>query len=59
MDPQAAFGLSPETNGKAIFSLVSGILFIILPFSIVAVIFGYLALSEIRKSPGRFTGPGR
>ena len=58
MDPQAAFGLSPETNGKAIFSLVSGILFIILPFSIVAVIFGYLALSEIRKSPGRFTGRG-
>src|SRR6202008_1898802 len=49
VDPQVAFGLPPETSNKAIFSLVCGILFIILPFSIVAVIFGYIALSEIRK----------
>lgn len=55
-DPQVAFGLPPETSGKAIFSLICGILFIVLPLSIVAVIFGYIALSEIRKSPGRLKG---
>ena len=58
VDPQVAFGLPPETSGKAIFSLICGILFIILPVSIVAVIFGYIALSEIRKSPGRWKGRG-
>jgi hypothetical protein len=58
IDPGVAYGLLPETSGKAIFSLVSGVLFILFPFSFVAVIFGYLALSEIRKSGGRFTGRG-
>ena len=58
VDPQVAFGLPPETSGKAIFSLICGILFIVLPFSVVAVIFGYIALSEIRKSPGRLKGRG-
>lgn len=58
VDPQVAFGLPAETNGKAIFSLVCGILFIILPFSVVAVIFGHIALSEIRKNPGRWKGKG-
>jgi hypothetical protein len=58
VDPQVAFGLHPETSGKAIFSLISGLLFLILPFSIVAVIFGHLSLSEIRKSAGRLTGKG-
>ena len=58
VDPQVAFGLPPETSGKAIFSLICGILFVILPLSIVAVIFGYIALSEIRKSPGRLKGRG-
>jgi hypothetical protein len=58
VDPQVAFGLPPETSGKAIFSLICGILFVILPLSIVAVIFGYIALSEIRKGPGRLKGRG-
>ena len=58
VDPQVAFGLAPETSGKAIFSLICGILFIFLPFSVVAVIFGHIALSEIRKSPGRLKGRG-
>jgi len=58
VDPQVAFGLPAETSGKALFSLVCGILFIILPFSIIAVIFGYIALSDIRKSPGRLKGRG-
>ena len=58
VDPQVAFGLPPETSGKAVFSLICGILFIILPLSIVAIIFGYIALSEIRRSPGRLKGRG-
>jgi len=56
VDPEVAFGLPPETSGKAIFSLICGILFIILPFSVVAVAFGHIALSEIRKNPGRLKG---
>ena len=58
IDPAVAFGLPPETSRKAIFSLFCGILFIILPFSIIGVIFGYIALSEIRKDPGRLKGRG-
>ncbi len=58
VDPAVAFGLPPETSGKAIFSLICGILFIILPFSVIGVIFGYIALSEIRKNPGRLKGRG-
>jgi hypothetical protein len=58
IDPGVAFGLAPETSGKAIFSLVCGLLFIILPLSIVAVVFGHLSLSEIRRSAGRLTGEG-
>ncbi len=57
VDPSVAFG-PPETSGKAIFSLISGILLIILPLSFAAVIFGHLSLSEIRKSGGRLTGRG-
>ncbi len=58
VDPAVAIGLMPEPSNKAIFSLVCGALFLILPFSFVAVIWGYLALSEIRKNPGRLTGRG-
>lgn len=46
------------TSGKAIASLVMGIL-VFIPFSaVVAVILGHLALSEIRKSAGRLKGQG-
>jgi hypothetical protein len=58
VDPAVAFGLPPETSGKAIFSLISGFLILLVPFSICAVIFGYLALGEIRRSPGRLKGRG-
>jgi hypothetical protein len=58
VDPAVAFGLPPETSGKAIFSLVSGLLCIILPFSLAAIIFGHLSLSEIRHSGGRLVGKG-
>jgi len=46
------------TSGKAIASLVFGLLFLFPPFAIAAVIFGHLSLSEIRKSAGRLTGNG-
>jgi hypothetical protein len=58
LDPAVAFGLPPETSGKAIFSLISGLIIIFVPFSICAVIFGYLALWEIRRNPGRLEGRG-
>lgn len=47
-----------ETSGKAIGSLVCGILFLFLPVAIVAVILGHISLSEIRRSAGRLKGSG-
>jgi len=58
VDPGVAFGLAPETSGKAIVSLVCGLLFILLPLSVIAVVFGHLSLSEIRRSGGQLTGRG-
>lgn len=58
LDPAVACGLSPETSGKATFSLICGLLFILPPVSLTAVIFGHLALSDIKKSAGRLTGKG-
>src|SRR5258707_13531373 len=47
-----------QTSGRAIASLVFGLLFFV-PFAFVAaVIFGHLGLSEIRKSAGRLRGDG-
>jgi type IV pilus assembly protein PilA len=49
-------GTPGETSGKAIASLICGLLFFV-PFAFIAAIaFGHLALSEIRKSAGRLTG---
>ncbi len=56
--PPPVIGIFPETSGKAIGSLISGIFFFFVPFSIVAIIFGHLSLSEIRRSAGRLTGRG-
>ncbi len=47
-----------ETSGKAIASLVCGLLFFIPFLFIAAIVFGHLALSEIRKSAGRLRGEG-
>jgi type IV pilus assembly protein PilA len=47
-----------ETSGKAVASLVCGLLSLILPFAVAAVILGHLSLSEIRKSAGRIKGDG-
>lgn len=49
---------SAQTSGKAVASLVFGLLFFV-PFAFVAaVIFGHIGLSEIRKSAGRLKGNG-
>jgi type IV pilus assembly protein PilA len=48
----------PETSVKAIVSLICGLFFFFFPISIVAVVFGHLSLSEIRKSAGRLKGDG-
>jgi hypothetical protein len=55
----AALPVGPaETSGKAIASLVSGLLFFV-PFAfIAAIVFGHMGLSEIRKSAGRLKGEG-
>jgi Domain of unknown function (DUF4190)/zinc-ribbon domain len=49
-------GFEPPTSGKAIGSLISGIFFLFLPASIVAVILGHVSLAEIQKSAGRLKG---
>jgi len=49
---------SVETSGKAIASLICGILFLIPPFAIAAIVLGHLSLSQIRKSGGRLQGDG-
>jgi type IV pilus assembly protein PilA len=46
-----------QTSGKAIASLVCGILNIF-PLFIVAIVLGHISLSEIRKSAGRLKGEG-
>lgn len=47
-----------ETSGKAIASLICGLLFFIPLLFIGAIVFGHMALSEIRKSAGRLKGEG-
>ena len=47
-----------ETSGKAIVSLVCGLFLFAFPLSILAIFFGHISLSEIRKSAGRLTGEG-
>jgi type IV pilus assembly protein PilA len=47
-----------ETSGKAVASLVCGLLFFIPLLFVLAIVFGHLALSEIRKSAGRLKGEG-
>lgn len=47
-----------QTSGKAIASLVCGLFVFVFPLSILAVIFGHLSVSEIRKNAGRLNGEG-
>ncbi len=56
---QPGFAGPPEKSGKATASLVCGILLCLSPISsIIAVVLGHLALSEIKKSAGRMAGHG-
>jgi type IV pilus assembly protein PilA len=48
----------PETSGKAIISLICSLLFFIPLAFIAAIVFGHLAISEIRRSAGRLKGQG-
>jgi type IV pilus assembly protein PilA len=56
--PSMAPAASAVTSGKAIASLVCGLLFFVPMAFIAAVVFGHLAISEIRKSAGRLKGEG-
>jgi type IV pilus assembly protein PilA len=47
-----------ETSGKAIASLICGLLGFIFPAAIAAIILGHISRSEIRKSGGRLIGSG-
>jgi len=51
------YAATPQTSGKAIASLICGIINIF-PLFIVAIILGHLALSDIKKSAGRLAGRG-
>lgn len=48
----------PETSAKAIISLICGLAFFVPLAFIAAIVFGHLALSEIKKSAGRLKGQG-
>ena len=56
--PTPAFTGPPTTSGKAVTSLVFGLLFFIPLAFVAAIVFGHLALSEIRRSAGRLKGQG-
>ena len=56
--PLAAPAVGSETSGKAIVSLICGLLFFV-PFLLVAaIVFGHLAMSESGMSAGRLKGQG-
>ncbi|MGB9068107.1 MAG: DUF4190 domain-containing protein [Candidatus Acidiferrales bacterium] len=56
--PSASYTGPKETSGKAIGSLICGPIFFFFPSSVVAILLGHLALSDIRRSAGRLTGRG-
>ncbi|HSE48136.1 MAG TPA: DUF4190 domain-containing protein [Terriglobales bacterium] len=56
-------GAMPQTSGKAVASMVMGLAnamfaFLFFPLAVLAVIFGHMARTEIRKSGGRLKGDG-
>jgi type IV pilus assembly protein PilA len=57
--PQTAPQYGPqETSGLAIASLICGFLFFIFPAAVLAIVFGHISSSQIRKSAGRLKGAG-
>jgi len=55
---QGGWEPSPKNSGKALASLICGLLFICAPAAVAAIILGHLALNEIKRSAGRVTGRG-
>jgi len=49
---------SQETSGLAVASMICGFLFFIFPAAVLAIIFGHISSSQIRKSAGRLKGAG-
>jgi type IV pilus assembly protein PilA len=47
-----------KTSGLAIASMICGILFLLFPAAIAAIVMGHMSLSQIGKSGGRLTGRG-
>jgi Domain of unknown function (DUF4190) len=47
-----------KISGMAIASLIFGIFFIFFPLSIPAIVFGHIALSQVKRSAGRLGGRG-
>jgi len=56
VSPVPAF--PPQNSGKAIASLVFGLLFFVPLAFVAAIVFGHVALSEIKRSAGRLKGEG-
>jgi type IV pilus assembly protein PilA len=56
--PAPGSAVRQKASGMAIASLVFGILFIFFPLSIPAIVFGHIALSQIKRSAGRLGGSG-
>ncbi len=59
LGPPAEGAIFPaQTSGKAIASFICGLFLFTFPMSILAIIFGHLSVSEIRKSASRLKGEG-
>jgi hypothetical protein len=56
--PYPAYQPAPTTNGLAVASLVASFFWVAWFGSFLAVIFGHIALSQIKQSGGRQTGSG-
>ncbi len=56
--PEQPYAGPTETSGKAIGSLICGLLFFIFPVALLAIVLGHLSLGDIRKAAGRITGRG-
>ena len=56
--PLAAPAVGSETSGKAIVSLICGLLFFVPFLFVAAIVFGHLAMSESGMSAGRLKGQG-
>jgi len=50
--------VTPKTSGLAIASLLCGLFFFLFLPAILAIIFGHIALSQIKRSAGKLTGKG-